>query len=622
MFYRSNLIRWALSAVVSIGLSLVGADRASAQFGAAAAAGAAGGAGAAGAGGFGAGGFGVGGGNAAAMGLFGTGNAFPAASNFAGSGYQGMMNGYSGYGNGVGTGGLAPGQAVSFGQAGRNPLIGNLAGNNAFGFNPNFNGFNPVINNPMGPNAFAHGPSVNSASLQAQFNNNPLMNNLSGTGVRGGPLNQTIFSNPTLGNLSGNSFAGFNTSAFPVYSPTISNLASNNVVGFNPALNGFNYPYATSFINPYGINGLTPLNGFGPIYTNGTMTSGRLLPGGAGAAPFGVHFRNGIAIPNTAQELLGSNNFNFGSGNTFPVLPYFNPYVSMVGPVQTGYGPGATSWPYRWAGGPYYSSFTYPGYGWSPYANLMSRYTRYSMYGNRYNLRNGRAVTPYAASTFYGPLALAAALSESGSTSPLLTPKYPIRTRSTRRQGVVPFRQPDRRDLLPRDQVLDQDGNIQWPSNAPDDSKDLAQERAAADRAVQIAATEAAENGRAKVRDVVEARDKAEAYSRAAIDALQDKNPEAANEMALFAASLDRALVKLSEAPATVAAVTHIRPDNAPKTAGEVVRDAASNDEDAKTPKPATVPDTNQAEPAPTPEIPTRAPRRSAGSVLNDASKR
>jgi hypothetical protein len=542
--------RVATLVAAALGLGLWSAGRAEAQFGAA---GAAAGAHAAGA----AGGFGAGaGGNAAAMGALGTGNAFPAMGGAQGGAFNALFS--NGFGTGIGSGGLVSGQAFQA-TGSFNPLLGNPAGNNAFGFNPAGNNvFNPLLANPAGPNAFLT-PGTN-----ANFNigTNPLLGNLSGNSLPGLTNTGSAFTNPLLGNLSGNSFPGINPAATTSYNPLLANPAGNNVIGFNPALNGFNNPFGTTFFS-----GLNP-SVAGPF--------GPLVPG----------FGNGGAAGGTSGTATLAITYN-------PFLTFYNGY-----------------YPHTFNAGGYDPSY-YPYYygGYTPYATALNKYDMYSLYGNRYGVGNGNLLPGYAAANFYGPIAMATDMANYRRVLGALSPRFSIprrhTTRGTTRTAAAPAN-----DLLPRDQLFDKDGNIRWPSSAPDSPLNLATSRRTADRAIKDVERGAGKNGRAPVRDVVLARDKLEDYGRPAMEKLRSAGDErGANELGRFLESLDRALVQLSEAPRTTAAAgaTHINPDSAPKTAGEVLKNSlppASGD--------ATAPATPKA----------KAQPKSAADVLKDATKK
>jgi len=474
--------------------------------------------------------------------------------------------------------------AVQSGAAGYNPLLGNLAGNNAFGFNPFYNGYNPSLNNIAGQSAFYSG-AQSPASVEAGFANNPLVNSRFGNNFAG-PVNNfdTAFTNPRLGNILGNNFVGSNSAGqVPSYNPLISNPAGPNVLGFNPALNGFNYPYAAQYVN--GLPGLGGIGspyglGLGQFYPNGNLGAGNNVlnqnglfgPGQSnadvlGPAPYGVsRSANGGFFPNYAQSipgLVGPTAFGSGGIATNPVT--YNPFLSFS---NYSYGLPHSVYGYETNG---YGSF------YSPYASSMTQYWMNSLYANRYNYRNGSLLSPYAAASFYGPIAqLIAAANSKENSDELGRARFPARIRDTER---VPFRRAEPRadrsaHLLPRDQVIDETGSVRWPESAPESDSDLAQAKARATQAVKQAAAEQDRTGRAKVGHVVDARNKVDNYANLAMAQARGDGGNTADQLSTFFASLDRALVHMTQVPASMAAVTNITPESAPTTAGEVLKGA------------------------------------------------
>jgi hypothetical protein len=106
---------------------------------------------------------------------------------------------------------------------------------------------------------------------------------------------------------------------------------------------------------------------------------------------------------------------------------------------------------------------------------------------------------------------------------------------------------------------------------------------------------------------VVDARNKLLAYGQPALNEARSRDPAEANDLGQFLRSLDHTLMRLGQAAVTTAAVTNIAPDNAPKTAGSVAKDAQT-------------PAADDRQPALGAPRPDEAPK-SAGSVLKDAVK-
>ncbi|MBX6316146.1 MAG: hypothetical protein IRY99_25030, partial [Isosphaeraceae bacterium] len=454
------------------------------------------------------------GGNAAALGQFGVGNAVPATGAFQNANIA-ALNGFAG------TGGLLPAQAYTLGVGSYNPLLVNSMSNTAFGFNPAYSGLNPLAVNTVGPNAFFN------ALTRTSFN--PLISNPMSAAVPGlnGPT--STFNNPLIGNITGNAFPGFNT-ATPVFNPTISNPVSSSVLGFNPNLNlglgpfGFG-PNAGGAFNLANTGSTFNLNGFNA---------------GAGTSIFG----GGLTALNTGFPLIY---------NPFLFMPFTGAYTAY-GPVTytaNGYG------------------LTYGGHMLSPYDVPLSKYLMYAMNGNRYLPATGAIAPDYAAANLYAPIAYATALKNYRRAAAVRRNYYALRPRT----ATTPTRTTRREDLIPRDKLMDDQGNIHWPASAP-----ATLERAAVDQAVKAAVADAHERGRASVRDIVNARDKLEAYGHPTLAELRSKSPADAEGFRHFLNSLDHVLSRMGEPTAAAAAATHIKPENAPKTAGQVFKDALKED--------------------------------------------
>ena len=94
---------------------------------------------------------------------------------------------------------------------------------------------------------------------------------------------------------------------------------------------------------------------------------------------------------------------------------------------------------------------------------------------------------------------------------------------------------------VPRDQLLDKDGKILWPSATPDDSTTSGTRRAAEDAVRGVVSAEKA-HGSASVRDVVDAKKKLTAFAREALPIVSARD-RAGSE------GLERFIVELDEDP-------------------------------------------------------------------------
>lgn len=218
----------------------------------------------------------------------------------------------------------------------------------------------------------------------------------------------------------------------------------------------------------------------------------------------------------------------------------------------------------------------------------MTQYWQNSLFANRFNYRTGALLSPYAAASFYGPIAELIALANYPTNKGgLIQPRFPARVRDRNR---VPLRLPERArqagvQPLPRDEVLDPEGNVRWPESAPHSDSAMVEAKVKAAEAVKRAAQEQNETGRAKVRDVVDARNKVERYAELALpEARTDGQDGDAQYLSRFLAGLDRALVGMTRMPASMAAVTDIKPEAAPRNAGEILEDKLQENKPAAQP--------------------------------------
>lgn len=143
---------------------------------------------------------------------------------------------------------------------------------------------------------------------------------------------------------------------------------------------------------------------------------------------------------------------------------------------------------------------------------------------------------------------------------------------------------------VPLAELLDADGRVIWPLSAPVDDK-LASLRQQADALVTRVVRDYRPDGRVGVRAVVEARQALAAYAVPAAQELKQANPEGYQEFVNTVASLDGHLrtmarfaspgepdraptTRTPRAPAgTDGPSANTRPANAPRTAGDVLRE-------------------------------------------------
>jgi hypothetical protein len=94
---------------------------------------------------------------------------------------------------------------------------------------------------------------------------------------------------------------------------------------------------------------------------------------------------------------------------------------------------------------------------------------------------------------------------------------------------------------LPRNEVLDKDGQVLWPSSLPS-SETLDKAKAAAEAAIRVAVKEFEANGRASIQSVAEAKSQLFAYGKPALAQLVRANHDEAKKLLRFLASLEHVL--------------------------------------------------------------------------------
>jgi hypothetical protein len=246
----------------------------------------------------------------------------------------------------------------------------------------------------------------------------------------------------------------------------------------------------------------------------------------------------------------------------------------------TGWGSGyGTGWGFGYAN-PYIGyGAGYGAYGESPYSLEIGREQEYALNESRFNMMNAQAAMAYQAANLYQQQAMGEAENRYRQAK-TLQPRYQIATGATR------F---DRRhhaslQLIPRDKLLDSEGKVQWPVTTPS-GQNLSESRQAVDDAIQKAALEARDHGRASVRSVVAARDALADFSGSALERLRSDSPTDAAIFQVFLQSLDHTLYTMAEGGAAAAHTgttgggTSLSPDNARKTGGDVLKESIRKDD-------------------------------------------
>jgi hypothetical protein len=313
---------------------------------------------------------------------------------------------------------------------------------------------------------------------------------------------------------------------------------------------------------------------YGPGFGYGLTTGGfGYVPGIFGVAPYGGFGFDGIGVAGDFSALgFGTDITGWGSGyGTGWGFGYVNPYI--------GYGAG------------------YGVYGESPYSLAIGRAEQEAMNESRFNMMNAQAAMAYQAANLYQQEAINEA-ADRYRQAKVLQPRYQVETGTTRFDRRHPTIQ-----LIPREKLLDADGRVQWPASTPS-GPNLSEARNAVDDAIVKVVQEVKERGHASVRNVVAARDALSNFARLALERLRSESPADAAGFQVFLQSLDHVLYTTAENPATAAARTTggtgLTPDNAPKTAGEVLKEAIRKDEttapraNGDRPKDAPKPDTPQ----------------------------
>jgi len=294
--------------------------------------------------------------------------------------------------------------------------------------------------------------------------------------------------------------------------------------------------------------------GFGNgLYAPGLATGGfGYLPGIFGVAPYGGFGYDG-----------------FGSGDGYGAIGF--------GTDITGWGTGyGTGWGFGYAN-PYIGYGAGGGaYGESPYSLAIGRAEQDALNESRFNMMNAQAAMAYQAANLYQQEAMNEAVDKYRQAK-VLQPRYQVETGTTRFDRRHPTIQ-----LIPREKLLDADGRVQWPASTPS-GQNLSDARNKVDEAIMRVAQEARERGHASVRSIVAARNALSQFASLALERLRSESPADAAGFQVFLQSLDHVLYTMAESPAAAAARTTggtgLNPDNAPKTAGEVLKETIRKDD-------------------------------------------
>jgi len=190
-----------------------------------------------------------------------------------------------------------------------------------------------------------------------------------------------------------------------------------------------------------------------------------------------------------------------------------------------------------------YGAGTFGGYGTSPYQYSYGTYEGYSnapYYGSGYSVTNGQVESGFQAAD---RLSRPPTSSLAPQTTVALQPLYNKITSMPGWHASSRKVLPRTRILpnVPRDQLLDKDGKILWPSAAPDDSTTAGTRRAAEDAVRAIVAAEKT-SGSAPVRQVVDAKKKLSAFAREALPVVIARHRADSDVLERFIVELEKTL--------------------------------------------------------------------------------
>jgi hypothetical protein len=250
-----------------------------------------------------------------------------------------------------------------------------------------------------------------------------------------------------------------------------------------------------------------------------------------------------------------------------------------AGPVYPSFVGAPADWTALAAGYPYGGGLG-SSIGMSAYDQALYRKQIYNLNASLSRLQNAAARQAYEAAAYYRALANSAASGNSRPTG--FTPASPRATtigraaRSSRRPALPA-------SALPREKLVDDTGQIQWPAWAPVPSRALAEAREALDAAIKEVVA-SSRSGIPAVRALIDARKKLYAYGRPAMADVHVSDPAIAPALAQFLNSLDRTLIAWGGPnPATRRLITGIKLDGAGDPAGNEEKAAVEDRPNAGT---------------------------------------
>jgi hypothetical protein len=201
---------------------------------------------------------------------------------------------------------------------------------------------------------------------------------------------------------------------------------------------------------------------------------------------------------------------------------------------------------YNWGyGGPLYYNPTYaryglPGVGVSPWDPIVQAQLNLGMRTARYQMYDAWANQMNAAANLYNQQAIAQAMQNARQQQqePAVPPRYDVRQRVPR---PVPTADQEAPRLLPRQEVLKDDGEVIWPASAPSDGS-FGRLRAAAEAAIRVAVKEAQASGKASIQSIAEAKSLLFEYGKPALSQVDQASRTQARRLLTFFTSLEKAL--------------------------------------------------------------------------------
>lgn len=183
------------------------------------------------------------------------------------------------------------------------------------------------------------------------------------------------------------------------------------------------------------------------------------------------------------------------------------------------------------------------GYGTSPYqygAGTFGGYSSTPYSGSGYSVSNGQIGSSYqAANRLFRPPNPSLAPQTTIALQPLYNTITPLPGWYGSSRNVRP--RPHSLPNVPRDQLLDKDGKILWPSATPDDSATTGTRRAAEDAVRGVVSAEKT-YGNAPVRQVVDAKNKLAAFAREALPIVRARNRADSDGLERFIVELGKTL--------------------------------------------------------------------------------